>query len=723
MSTISPQSLSPHSEIKTIAKDPPKIKYGTFYPEIHQYKWLNFCTQHLTNETQLCNDCNNYLLGYQPKEFETKQLYPTEHFEALRPVNFLSRRFKPYNISIEQIKELYEKSHLIPINERICAIRQCNLCSEELKYFDYVHDDIDYPGNEKCPKCNALFEKTLTCQNAAIPSLYFEAESSKLFFEFLLEHLRYCEENPRCLCYWPHKNESSCEISDHIFNSMLSNTDKKADEIKETSQWGTQSYFKYNSACDQVPYFRYEIVSPDIWYGKAELFRQKDLITRFLSNTFFYSQYKYVLSAISELKIPNDEDLELVIYREYDWFEDFTAEEQEETRAKLKKNLKNVFSDLKNLRQILTACTSRFIELYSKCLETHPHSKIYHELGLVYFDIQEYEKAFDCFEKGLELDPNNETLKNALEGLAEENKSSDWLLKVMLLKQNLNAWTGLSFSKKAMSIQFLLAKGGCRSLWSFTKESAVGAWSMLSSIYDLVFAPPEVKVEKVIELIEVTKSIKNVFSKDGLTLILDSCAKRVDKWKTLPFNGKIEALGFALGSATLVSIEAAGAVKSLASLKKLTQLGKVGRASNITRLQAEEIAIQVNNYLKRVEAYKKTTKLHTAKQALHDASIANRNASGVKSIVHLTHNEIEILTHPLMGTGIPIKGHGFGYPDFKEIVKFGKACGETYIDKLERWVETPYAKIHYRQDGSYHIVPYRSDGELVKLWGAINEQN
>ncbi len=244
---------------------------------------------------------------------------------------------------------------------------------------------------------------------------------------------------------------------------------------------------------------------------------------------------------------------------------------------------------------------------------------------------------------------------------------------------------------------------------------------MLSSIYDLVFAPPEVKVEKIIELIEVTKSIKNVFSKDGLSLIFDSCAKHVEEWESLPFNGRIEALGFALGSATLVSIEVAGAVKGLASLKKLTQLGKIGRTSNLTRLQAEEIAIQVNNYLKRVDAYKRTSKLHTAKQALHDVNLVNRNASGVKSIVHLTHSEIETLTRPLMGTGIPIKGHGFGYPDFKEIVKFGKVCGETYIDKLERWVETPYAKIHYRQDGSYHIVPYRPDGEHVIRWRALNE--
>ena len=87
-----------------------------------------------------------------------------------------------------------------------------------------------------------------------------------------------------------------------------------------------------------------------------------------------------------------------------------------------------------------------------------------------------------------------------------------------------------------------------------------------------------------------------------------------------------------------------------------------------------------------------------------------------KSLVYWNYEKIIQKTEPMMGKGIAVRGSKLGDEGFQEVIKFDEICGECYLDYTEKWEPTPYAKIHYKLNGLYHIVPANPNGEAAKKW-------
>ncbi len=119
-----------------------------------------------------------------------------------------------------------------------------------------------------------------------------------------------------------------------------------------------------------------------------------------------------------------------------------------------------------------------------------------------------------------------------------------------------------------------------------------------------------------------------------------------------------------------------------------------------------------------IKNFKATCKLQKDLQFNHfreSEAIKNK-----KSLVYWDLEKIATKTFPLIGQGIPLGDHKLGEANFKEVVKFDEICGEAYVEGLKKWAPTTFAKVHYKLNGDYHIVPFDPNSQPACNWEQHN---
>ncbi|PWU15457.1 MAG: hypothetical protein C5B45_02590 [Chlamydiae bacterium] len=147
-------------------------------------------------------------------------------------------------IDKENMAGLSHYANQIPTTASRCDFRFCLQCQSPVVRGEFINEDIWTEEGECiyrmiCYTCRCLKnwynpnnldtdeedeqdeeivdEHWENCSYKTVPHKYFTIASNSSFFE---QHLKYCQENPTCLCYWPHRSKRACEINDAIYHKM-----------------------------------------------------------------------------------------------------------------------------------------------------------------------------------------------------------------------------------------------------------------------------------------------------------------------------------------------------------------------------------------------------------------------------------------------------------------------------------------------------------------------
>ena len=331
---------------------------SNFYPtDLYSYLWPDFCLEHLQ---QFPHECSEHCI-------DTKGNVTSTFFESGSAES---------HIDTEIFSILSQYLNQIPLNNNECDFYFCKECHSPVvrnksnrqsedddfynliivyrckclcDWFDFENYDCRNDWNYRI-ETEHVEENWIRCGNRTIPSSYFDVVS-KHFVSFLEQHLKYCKENPECCCYWPYISKKSCEISNSVY--------RKVDLLLKKS-------FLNN--------LRYQEDSSDFSFLKNRTY--KGVLDAFFTHSFFYSQYRQILLLLAKWEESNDP------------------------------NVLEVVTVLNSIYRIIDELQCDFLNLYSQCLEKHPHPKIYYERGMIYhhrgefFDsIWDIKKLFNCSEE------------------------------------------------------------------------------------------------------------------------------------------------------------------------------------------------------------------------------------------------------------------------------------------------------------------------------------
>ncbi len=324
----------------------------TEYPKLYQSLWPEFCENHLLNEKEACSEqLNNAKINCY---FE----YVSDGIKR----TILSQRFCPYKFYTSLNPEFpYESIDMlvfIPEQEKYCSYLFCKTCNQPVKkslgvldrFFGDQQLMIQYICEcnciEKSPEFQdyEIFENSnwCGCKNLSIPFAYFNTFTAK-YFQFFNHHLLYSKQNPSCTCYWPYVSKIACKISNIVYDEMES--------FFRTSCLFKLVYKEGKPLPGNVYPWGDPILLKYSWCSEEG---ENEFILRTLQNyfifTFFYSNYQSVIIDLCKYIDINGNS----------------------------KDLDNFYSVLASIRPL-------FLNLYSNCLDNHPHPKIYYERGMCYF--------------------------------------------------------------------------------------------------------------------------------------------------------------------------------------------------------------------------------------------------------------------------------------------------------------------------------------------------
>ncbi len=313
----------------------------TEYPKLYKSLWPEFCYDHLLYESESCSE--KILDGSIDYHFYNPLEQDYEYYATFLPSIFYIM------VDHDRLNAYGDMILLLPSGEKHCSFTFCKECKRPVKKSLGVFssedngDDIKMQHACECAHVAVPLDSKKyqayedndwkACKHSTLPFAYFNHFTST-YCKFFYQHLCYLKENNTCTCYLPYTSQLACQISNAIYDEMHS--------LFETSCLSDLSYKKSESS------YIDELEDGD---------KVKDeFLLRTLQNyfifSFFYSNYHATI-------------VDLCTY--------------------IDTNSLTSSSDLQRLYSLLSVIRPKFINLYSNCLDNHPHPKIYYERGMCYF--------------------------------------------------------------------------------------------------------------------------------------------------------------------------------------------------------------------------------------------------------------------------------------------------------------------------------------------------
>jgi hypothetical protein len=191
----------------------------------------------------------------------------------------------------------------------------------------------------------------------------------------------------------------------------------------------------------------------------------------------------------------------------------------------------------------------------------------------------------------------------------------------------------------------------------------------------------------------------------------------LDKWDQLDQDKKGYYVGYVIGRYGTDALICGGCVRAV-------QLYRNIKRSNIIltldrALASPESIVQASEEFFTARAnYKKKCFIELDQQTKLVPGAKNFKPQSGKSELPITIEELEQLTKPLIGEGVPMR-FSLGEAGYQEIVQYTKVIGE-YVTPKEVRAPTSFAVIHYNKNEGYHVVPI--DPESYRALKFIQEK-
>lgn len=668
-------------------------------PAIYDTIWPFFCLNHLVHNPE---ECSSWQMDGQnnPKlEFELKG-------NALAFVD------------LELFQRIGDRWRLIPIVGEKCDYGSCTICNDPIirsyiddnNYYwyqigyrcscfkkgewDWI-DTFDCEHHEYCKYYRSFKKKTNWnfCEKPSFFPGYFNW-SYRTYFPFFEQFLSYVEKNPSCSCYWPH-----CDTS--------------ADFISLTALVGLEWIVRFTDIEEEIkksktpfsPYLRFSYLD--------------EFVRGLIIHAYFYSQYRRIFNDLDQYCRNN-----LAC----------------ETYQKIHLKLASIEYEILPL----------FQRLYSECLEQHPHPKIYYERGMTYFrqgafleslddirqfiayaeenDYQElltsdlylqegkllnetlsYDEAIISLTKAIAKDPSNKEayFERAIARFETGSFSSavaDY--KISEIKPTfISKKDPLHYLDFSEGIAKGVLKGGLDSSIEFVPSLFSSVWGLGKGLW--CFASHPIGVSK--EFVEACQACLAFFQDKSMIELISNFVPEIqeciEKWNQLTDNEKGYYIGYVIGRYGVDIFAWGGCAKAIQVFQSMKRANTVLTLETaLSSKNLKELTIQSEKYFKSREAFKKKCKLHKGQQEKHISGANNFDPSRNKSELLISMEELEELTYPHIGEGIPCRCT-FGEAGYQEVVDYGKNIGVYVVEKTGERFPTAIGIIHYDKHGNYHVVP------------------
>jgi tetratricopeptide (TPR) repeat protein len=671
-----------------------------FSPNLYRSIWPDFCLEHLNKFPEACSECHTDDQG---------NLY----------LDFLQEGSSSAHIDTEILSRLSKYTKLIPTLSSSCSFQFCPRCSSPVARGIFAEEcEKDELGNTTWEpvisyKCKCLenwhneydeynwdddeqedIPHWTTCHKQAIPHYYFDVHS-KQFVSFLEQHLKYCKENSKCMCYWPHRSIVACEISDDVYEKM--------EKLLEKSPLNQLTGSKNSS---DFPY-----LNDRATYG---------VLAGLFVHTFFYTQYRHVLLHLAHWSESNQAD-DLV-------------------NSKL----------LNSLYELLGALQLHFLPLYSYCLENHPHPKIYYERGMVLFHrgetpdalddirnfidwaekndqkdllssdlyLQEgkvyaelglYDKAVEELNKAIQKDPANKEAYFERAGAYFERGDFDYALSDFLASDVKSSPIN---PKDQISLEYAtgLIAGTTQGIYQGTVEyvpNLLGSFYGLNNgLWSFLAHPYQVSSDLVQACQACADFIHNHSTPEIIQELVPELKELAQNWDTLSQFCRGELIGTVIGKYGVEIFAGIGTTKAIAAFQNLKRANNL-LTFELAALDKKNRALLAAQAIEKAQNRKKILSVANLK-IIHDRQgkhIPGRhNFDPQKS--EWTHPNPQKLIDEFAGSGQKINAKTPGTPGYRERVNFKEKIGVWKSEDGSLQKETTVGMIIYAKEG-VHIIPLK----------------
>lgn len=650
------------------------------------------------------------------EEDPPEELFPKLYNTA--PLDLCLDHLKASNIPCSDELLNLPDLHLIPFGDRECDHVRCMSChqlverdvlqddegvihlgylcpclsrwSERDGYYIQLEDKVEINFDEEEEIASDIPRHYWKgCLGKTIPNLYFESYAQQ-FSPFFKEHLNYVKDNPQCSCFWPHIVGDACMISNQVYATLA---DLLENSLLDSlvSESNNRTFFPF--------------LGESSHYG---------ILTGLFPHAFFYSHYRQILLKMGE------------------WADSYDVKGGEAQEI------------LNSLYQLIQTIQPSFLQLYSKCLNAHPHPKIHYERGMLLFhqgntlesleDIQAflssypkssqlhfqkgeiyaelglYEDAVGALSEAISQDPNNKQAYFARAAAYFELGKFEVSLQDYLASSNHSQPIPMD-AKEMLSFASGLSQGILQSVAEFGPSLLSSLQGLGNGLWAFAAEPIPVSLHLVESLSSCIEYIRENTSAEALESLVPELRTLCSRWDQLPSNQKGKLIGETIGKYGIDIFSGGALVKGIAlfrDLKKantaMTLATMASSSKNRTLIESQALlhAQARQHFLKNANL-----QIHAGKQGKHIPGHNNFIPTENPSI--LEHPDPQRLVNAFAGTGIKNSPAAPGLPGYKEIVDCREFVGYVVDRTTGEKFPTTWIKIHYAKDG-VHIVPTKHRG-------------
>lgn len=248
------------------------------------------------------------------------------------------------------------------------------------------------------------------------------------------------------------------------------------------------------------------------------------------------------------------------------------------------------------------------------------------------------------------------------------------------------------------------AKGGIDSATEFVPTLFSSMYGLGKGIWAFAADPIGISKEMVEGIISTVAYLKNNLTPELLAELVPELKECIQKWDQLEEEKKGYYIGYVIGKYSVDALICGSTLKAVQLYRNLK------KANTILALEtaltspnnAEALFEASQEFFKSRSKYKQKCKLHLGHQEKHIRG-ANNFLEG-RSELTISVERLEKISATKLGDGVPSR-FTFGEAAYKELVEFDEIIGVHVSNKTGIKTPTSVGEIHYKLDGSYHVVP------------------